>query len=49
VWAYQFMFESRLKSALESRAVRMVLMFAMIAYMVYFSTPGYEKFIYFRF
>ncbi len=49
VWAYQFAFESRLKRVLEMPAVRMVLMFAMIAYMVYFSTPGYEKFIYFRF
>jgi alginate O-acetyltransferase complex protein AlgI len=49
VWAYQFAFESRYRKALEYPAARVAIMLAMILYMVFFSTPGYEKFYYFRF
>jgi alginate O-acetyltransferase complex protein AlgI len=49
VWAYQFMFESRFRTVLEFSAVKITLMLAMILYMVFFSTSGYEVFYYFRF
>jgi D-alanyl-lipoteichoic acid acyltransferase DltB (MBOAT superfamily) len=49
VWAYQFAFESRFRRMLEYPAVRVALMLCMVLYMVFFSTPGYEKFYYFRF
>jgi alginate O-acetyltransferase complex protein AlgI len=49
VWLYQFIYESRLRTVLELSAVKIVLMFSMIFYMVFFRMAGYEIFIYFRF
>lgn len=49
VWAYQFIFESRFRTVLEFSAVKIALMLAMILYMVFFRTSGYEVFYYFRF
>ncbi|MFA6473192.1 MAG: MBOAT family O-acyltransferase, partial [Candidatus Latescibacterota bacterium] len=49
VWAYQFIFESRFRSLLEFSTVKIALMLAMILYMVFFRTSGYEVFYYFRF
>ena len=49
VWAYQFAFESRFKKMLESAAVKVGLMAAMILYMIFFRTSGYEVFLYFQF
>lgn len=49
VWAYQFAFESRFRWMLEYPAVRVALMLCIVLYMVFFCTPGYEKFYYFRF
>jgi len=49
VWAYQFAFESRLRGMLERSYVKVALVTAMILYMVFFRTSGYEVFLYFRF
>jgi alginate O-acetyltransferase complex protein AlgI len=48
-WAYQFIFESRFRAVLNLSAVRVGLMTAMIVYMIFFRTSGYEVFLYFRF
>ncbi|MEN6561773.1 MAG: MBOAT family O-acyltransferase [Acidobacteriota bacterium] len=49
VWGYQALFKSKRRRILEHPAVRVGLMLAMMLYLVFFSTPGYEKFYYFRF
>lgn len=49
VWAYQYVFKSKYRRFLDYRAVRIALMLAMMLSLVFFSTPGYEKFYYFRF
>ncbi|HOW86364.1 MAG TPA: MBOAT family O-acyltransferase [Candidatus Aminicenantes bacterium] len=49
VWGYQFLFKSKRRRILDHSAVRVGLMLAMMLYLVFFSTPGYEKFYYFRF
>jgi len=49
VWAYQFIFESRLKRALELSYMKIALMTLMLLYMIFFRTAGYEIFLYFRF
>jgi len=49
VWVYQFVFESRYRNILELSFVRVGLMLAMLLYMVFCGTSGYEKFIYFQF
>ena len=49
VWAYQFVFKSKYRRVLGYSAVRVALMLAIMLYLVFFSTPGYEKFYYFRF
>ena len=49
IWAYQFIFESRFRTVLELSAVKVGLMTAMIVYMIFFITTGYEVFLYFRF
>ncbi|OGD17806.1 MAG: hypothetical protein A2W03_14835 [Candidatus Aminicenantes bacterium RBG_16_63_16] len=49
VLAYQLVFRSKHRRLLASPAVRIALVAAMMLYLVFFSTPGYEKFYYFRF
>ncbi len=49
VLGYQLVFRSKSKRFLCSPAVRLALVTAMMLYLVFFSTPGYEKFYYFRF
>ena len=49
VWLYQWIAESRFRKALHLSVVRVGLMFAMIMYLLLFTTAGYEKFIYFQF
>ncbi len=49
VLAYQLAFKSKHRHFLGQPAVRVALMVAMMLGLVFFSTPGYEKFYYFRF
>jgi len=49
VLVYQLVFRSRFKRLLALPAVRIALVAGMTLYLVFFSTPGYEKFYYFRF
>ncbi|RMF20491.1 MAG: hypothetical protein D6760_11465, partial [Deltaproteobacteria bacterium] len=48
VWAYQFIWESRHRAVLETRAVRVALAAAMVVYLLFFSAKG-GAFIYFQF
>jgi alginate O-acetyltransferase complex protein AlgI len=48
VWLYQFVFESRLKNALEANATRIAVAVFMIVYLCIFATEG-GTFIYFQF
>jgi len=49
VLAYQLIFRSKSRRLLCTPAVRIALVTAMMLYLAFFSTPGYEKFYYFRF
>lgn len=49
VWCYQCVFESRLRWALEYRAVRMGLVVLMLAYLALFAPSGEQPFIYMQF
>ncbi len=49
VWAYQFMFESRLKTVLERAPVRIGVAFLMIAYLCICTGGSESAFIYFQF
>ena len=49
VSAYQLALKSKVRRFLDFSAVRVALTLAMMFYLVFFSTPGYEKFYYFRF
>lgn len=49
VWAYQFLYESRLKKVIESRVVAVILMFLMLVYMLFFATATEQPFIYQQF
>ena len=49
VWCYQFVFESRLRRALEYRAVRMGLVVFMLAYLALFAPSEGQPFIYMQF
>ena len=49
VWGYQFLFESRLRSVLESTPVRVILVAAMFLYLTLFAPSGQQPFIYFQF
>jgi alginate O-acetyltransferase complex protein AlgI len=49
VWAYQLALKSKYRRFLDLSTVRVALMLGMMLYLVYFGTPGYEKFYYFRF
>lgn len=49
VWCYQCLFESRLRWALECRAVRMGLVVLMLAYLALFAPSGEQPFIYMQF
>jgi D-alanyl-lipoteichoic acid acyltransferase DltB (MBOAT superfamily) len=49
VWAYQLALKSKYRLFLDHSAVRVMLMLGVMLYLVYFGTPGYEKFYYFRF
>jgi alginate O-acetyltransferase complex protein AlgI len=48
-WAYQFMYESRLRLILELRVVRIIIVVGMILYMVLFASASQEGFIYQQF
>ncbi len=49
VWCYQFVFESRLRWALQCRGVRMGLVVLMLAYLALFAPSGEQPFIYMQF
>ncbi len=49
VWCYQYVFESRLRWALECRAVRMGLVVFMFAYLALLAPSGEQPFIYMQF
>jgi hypothetical protein len=49
IWIYQFIYESKLKRFIESSVVRIGFAVAMILYLFFFRTSGYEVFYYFRF
>jgi len=49
VWAYQFLYESRLRGFLEIRAVKVGLATAMILYIAVFAQSSSQPFIYFQF
>jgi D-alanyl-lipoteichoic acid acyltransferase DltB (MBOAT superfamily) len=49
VWAYQLALRSKYRRFLDYSAVRIMFMLAMMLYLVYFGTPGFERFYYFRF
>ena len=49
IWIYQFIYESKLKRIIEVSYVRIGFAVAMILYLFFFRTSGYEVFYYFRF
>ena len=49
VWCYQFIFESRLRSLLELRAVRVGLVVLMLAFLAVFAPSSEQAFIYMQF
>ena len=49
IWAYQFMYESRLRRVLECGPVKVALVVAMLLYIALFATSSNEPFIYFQF
>jgi len=49
IWFYQFLFESRFRTALQSSAVRITIAIAMIVYLFLFAPSGNQPFIYFQF
>ncbi len=49
VWIYQYLFDSRLRWALEFRAVRMALVVLMLTYLALFAPSGEQPFIYMQF
>ena len=49
VFGYQYVYESRYKKLLEFSGIKIFFMVAMILYMIFFRTSGYEIFLYFRF
>jgi len=49
VWCYQYVFDSRLRRALEFRVVRMGLVVLMLAYLALFAPSGEQPFIYMQF
>jgi D-alanyl-lipoteichoic acid acyltransferase DltB (MBOAT superfamily) len=48
-WAYEFLFESRFAKRLEARAVKVVLMALMLLYLILFTAPSEQPFIYMQF
>jgi alginate O-acetyltransferase complex protein AlgI len=49
VWCYQYVFESRLRCVLESRAVRVGLVVLMLAFLAIFTPSSEQAFIYMQF
>jgi D-alanyl-lipoteichoic acid acyltransferase DltB (MBOAT superfamily) len=49
VWAYQFLYESRVRALLELRAVRIAMVVLMVLYLALFATSREQAFIYFQF
>jgi D-alanyl-lipoteichoic acid acyltransferase DltB (MBOAT superfamily) len=49
IWLYQFLYESRLRIYLQSKAVRVALVIGMILYLILFAPAGNQPFIYFQF
>jgi D-alanyl-lipoteichoic acid acyltransferase DltB (MBOAT superfamily) len=49
VWVYQFLYESPARRLLELAPVRVAIVVGAVLYVAIFSTPGAQKFIYFRF
>jgi len=48
-WVYQLIFDSRLKTILEYKIVRMGLTICLLIYLFFFVSGGHEQFIYFQF
>jgi D-alanyl-lipoteichoic acid acyltransferase DltB (MBOAT superfamily) len=49
VWAYQFIYESRIRRVLDLAAVRVGLAVSMLLYIAFFGSSGNQAFIYFQF
>jgi D-alanyl-lipoteichoic acid acyltransferase DltB (MBOAT superfamily) len=49
VWAYQFVYESRIRSILDLAPVRVGLTVVMLLYIAFFANAGSQPFIYFQF
>ena len=49
VWVYQFLYESRLRAALQTAPVRIGLVVGMLVYVAVFAPSGGQAFIYFQF
>ena len=49
IWLYQFLYESKLRTFLQSSAVRIAMVIGMILYLFLFAPSGNQPFIYFQF
>jgi D-alanyl-lipoteichoic acid acyltransferase DltB (MBOAT superfamily) len=49
IWIYQFLFESRVKRLLDLAPIKVGAICFMLLYLIIFTTPGHEAFIYFQF
>lgn len=49
IWVYQFLYESKLRTALQSSAVKIAMVIGMILYLFLFAPSGNQPFIYFQF
>ena len=48
-WLYQFLYESRLRTYLQSSPLRVAMVVAMLLYLVLFASSSHQPFIYFQF
>jgi len=48
-WLYQFLYESRLRTYLQSSPLRIAMVVAMLLYLVLFASSSHQPFIYFQF
>ncbi len=49
IWLYQFLYESKLRTALQSSAFKIAMVIGMILYLSLFAPSGNQPFIYFQF
>ena len=49
IWIYQYLYESRLRTYLQSSAVKIAMVVGMILYLIFFASSGNQPFIYFQF